>query len=282
MTTSTPAQTPKPKKRRIWIQLVVIVVILAIVGVVVSIVLNNNHAAAKTAAHATASTAGPKNMLSDGILLTGSKGNIVATRTAAIPAHGQPVPTDTSKLSSTANIVEYIDYQCPYCLQFEETNLNDVAKWVGAGKATLELHPIAFLDASSDGTRYSSRADNAAACVANFDPDEYLYAAAALYSNQPAEGSNGLTNKQIISVLSSAQISSTDITNCVNQETFKSWVTASTARVMNGTFTGVAVKPSKFQGTPTVFVDGVQYPGSITDAAAFTAFVEKQKPGATK
>ena len=275
------AQTAKPKSRRIWLQVAVIVVVLAVVAVVVGVVLNNNHPAAAKAAPATSTTAGPKNMRSDGILITGSKGDLVSTRTAAVPQHGLPVPTDQSKLKSTANIVEYIDYQCPACLAFEETNLNNVASWVGNGKATLELHPIAFLDRSSMGTRYSSRADNAAACVANFAPDRYVFAAAALYSNQPSEGTTGLTNKQINAVLTKAKSSNADIVNCVNQETFKSWVTAATARVMNGTFSGVALKPSSFQGTPTVFVDGVQYTGSITDAAAFTAFVEKQKPGTT-
>ncbi|MEJ1230121.1 MAG: hypothetical protein WDM88_05060 [Galbitalea sp.] len=77
-------------------------------------------------------------------------------------------------------------------------------------------------------------------------------------------------------------MSSPAITGCVNTERFRDWVTASTARVEVGTFAGVALTPSTFQGTPTVFVDGVLYPESITDAAAFTAFVEKQHPGATK
>ena len=272
------ATPPTPKNRRLIIQLVVGVILLAIVAVVIVVILNTSHAA--TVASAKATAAGPKNMRSDGILISGTQ--LTATRTPAIPAKGEPIATNESKLGSTANIVEYIDYQCPACLAFEETNLGNVAKWVQSGKATLELHPIAFLDRSSEGTRYSSRADNAAACVANYEPDRYIFVAAALYQNQPAEGTTGLTNAKILAVLKSAGASSASITTCVHKEQFKAWVAAATARVETGTFAGVALTPSSFQGTPTVFVDGVQYPGSITDAAAFTAFVEKQKPGTTK
>ena len=268
------------RSRRLVIQIVIGVALLAIVAAIVVVVVNSIHTEKVAAASAPAAAAGPRNMRSDGILISGAA--LTATRTAGIPAKGKPIATDESKRGSTANIVEYIDYQCPACLAFEETNLGNVAKWVQSGKATLELHPIAFLDRSSEGTRYSSRADNAAACVANYEPDRYIYVAAALYQNQPAEGTSGLTNAKILTVLKSAGASSSAITTCVDKEQFKAWVTASTARVMVGTFAGVALTPSTFQGTPTVFVNGVQYPGSITDAAVFTAFVEKQKPGTTK
>jgi protein-disulfide isomerase len=271
-------------RRRLFIQVVVGVALLVIVAVVIVVIANNNRSATVAEAKAPSSSVGPKNMLSDGILISGPK--LSVTRTPAIPVHGKPVATDESKHTSTANIVEYIDYQCPACLAFEETNLGNVAQWVQSGKATLELHPIAFLDRSSEGTRYSSRAANAAACIANYDPDRYIFVAAALYQNQPAEGTTGLTNAKILSVIKTAVAShsyaiNADITNCVNTEQFKAWVAAATARVQVGTFAGVALTPSTFQGTPTVFVDGVLYTGSITDSQAFAAFVDKQKPGTT-
>jgi protein-disulfide isomerase len=268
------------KSRRVVIQIGVGVLLLAIVAVVIVVIVSSGHAAKVAAVKAPSTSTSPLNMRSDGVLISGP--TLTATRTPATPKGSTPLATDESKHTATANIVEYIDYQCPACLAFEETNLGNVATWIQSGKATLELHPIAFLDGSSKGTRYSSRADNAAACVANYDPDRYIYVAAALYQNQPAEGTSGLTDAKILAVLSSAGASGTAITHCVNQEQFASWVTASTARVEGGTYAGVALTPSTFQGTPTVFVDGVQYPGSITDAAAFTAFVEKQHPGTTK
>jgi hypothetical protein len=59
----------------------------------------------------------------------------------------------------------------------------------------------------------------------------------------------------------------------VNGESFKSWVTSSTARATQDVFQGQV-------STPTVFVNGQQYPGSLTDASAFAAFVNQQVPGA--
>ena len=268
MTVDAPA--PRNGSRRLILQLGIVLLLVIAAIVVVVVVVSNNHAAAKHPV--TSSAASPKNMASYGVLLTGSGGNIVTSRTPAVTI-GHPVPTDTAKHATTVNIVEYVDYQCPYCLAFEEANLNNTAALVAAGTATLEIHPIAFLDASSEGTRYSSRADNAAACVANFDPDEFLSVTAALYEGQPKEGTPGLTNKQILSVLAKADVSEPSITKCVNSETYRTWVSATTAAVENGTFQHVAKSPITFPGTPTVFVNGIQYTGSITDAKAFSAFV---------
>lgn len=270
-----PQPTP-PGSRRLVLQLVIIVAILVVAAIVVAVVMLSQQPKAATAGSPGAPT--PKNMASYGALLTGKDGNIVTVRTPAVKL-GHPVPTDASAHAGTANIVEFIDYQCPICLEFEETNLNNTADLVASGKATLEIHPVSILDRSSQGTRYSSRAANAAACVANFDPDEFLGVTAALYEYQPKEGSTGLTNAQLLKVLNVASASSPSITKCVTSETYKQWVTATTDEANDGTFVHVAKSPAQFQGTPSVFVNGVPYTGSVTDAAAFTAFVNAQAKG---
>jgi protein-disulfide isomerase len=264
-------QQKQQKRRRLFIQGGVGIAVIAVIAIIALVVVSNQHAAAVKAASST--SYGPKNMISDGLLSKGSNGKIVAVKTAAIKPKGKPVPTDQSKLTGTANIVEYIDFQCPYCEQFETTNLDAIDKWVAAGKATVEIHPIAFLDSSSQGKRYSSRAANASACVANFDPNDFLPVVKALYKNQPAEGTTGLTNAKIDTILAGAGASSTKVAACVNGESFKSWVTASTARATQDVFKGQV-------STPTVFVNGAQYPGVLTDPATFAAFVNQQVPGA--
>lgn len=265
------------RRRKFMIQGGVAIVILALVAVIAVVVVSNNHstvAAAET-------KAGPKNMLSDGILLHGSGGTVTAVSTAAIKPKGKPVATNESKLTGTANIVEYIDLQCPYCDQFETANETQITKWVAAGKATVEIHPIAILDSSSQGTRYSSRAANAVACVANFDPDVFLAVTKALYANQPAENSSGLPNSKLVSILAGAGAGSSKIAACVNGESFKSWVTASTSRIQaaGGPFAGQQVS------TPTVLVNGKQWnptaATALTDPSQFAAFVDSVVPGAT-
>jgi protein-disulfide isomerase len=268
-------QKKKDRRRRFFIQGGIGVAIIAIIAIIAVVVVQNN-ANSVTAA---ATAAGPLNMKSDGILFHGSGGKATAVTTAAVKAKGKPVATDTAKLTKTANIVEYIDYQCPYCNEFLTTNLAQEDKWVAAGKATLEIHPISILDASSEGNRYSSRAANAAACVANYDPNAFLKVTKVLYANQPAEDTGGMSNSKLLSLLAQGGASSSKITGCVNGETYKTWVTEATTRVTGGTFIGVATTPAAFAGTPTVFVNGASYTGSLTDAATFAAFVDEQKPG---
>jgi protein-disulfide isomerase len=270
-------QKKKDRRKRFFIQGGIGIVVLAVIAIIAIVVVQNN-ANSVTAA---STKAGPANMRSDGILFHGVNGKAVAVKTAAVKAKGNPVATDASEHTGTANIVEYIDYQCPYCNEFLTTNLSAEDKWVAAGKATLEIHPISILDTSSEGNRYSSRAANAAACVANFDPNDFLAVTKVLYANQPAEDTGGMSNSKLLSLLSEGGASGSKIIGCVNGETFKTWVTESTARVTGGSFAGVAKTPAAFGGTPTVYVNGVQYSGSLTDAKAFAAFVDAQKPGTT-
>jgi protein-disulfide isomerase len=270
-------QKVKDRRRRFYIQGGIGIVVVAIIAIIAVVVVQNNANSVK----APSTAAGPLNMKSDGILFHGVSGSAVAVKTAAIKAKAKPVATDTANLTKTANIVEYIDYQCPYCNQFLTTNLAQEDKWVASGKATLEIHPISILDSSSEGNRYASRAANAAACVANYDPNDFLTVTKVLYANQPAESTPGMSNSKLLSLLAKGGASSSKITGCVNGESFKTWVTEATARVTGGSFSGVATTPAAFGGTPTVYVNGVQYPGSLTDAATFAAFVDAQKAGTT-
>jgi protein-disulfide isomerase len=268
-------QKARQRRKRFFVQGGIGLAVIAVIAVIALVVVQNN----QNAVAAPATAAGPLNMKSDGILFHGVGGTATAVKTAAVQAKSKPVATDTKKLTNTANIVEYIDYQCPYCNEFVTTNLAQEDKWVAAGKATLEIHPIAFLDSSSEGNRYSSRAANAAACVANYDPNDFLAVTKSLYANQPAEDTPGMSNSKLLSILNGAGATGTKITGCVNGESFKTWVTESTTRVTSGTFVGVANTPEAFPGTPTVFVDGVPYSGSLTDASAFASFVNSQKAG---
>jgi protein-disulfide isomerase len=251
--------------RRILIPSGVTVVILAIVAIVVLVV--------STSGPSPQSSAGPKNMISDGILLTGSGGSMTATTTAAIKAKGTPTPTATSAADGIAHIVTYVDFSCPACQAFEETNAENIKSLVEQGAATIEIHPIAILDRNFLGSRYSSRANNVAACVANFSPNDFYAVMEAMYTGQGTEGTTGLTNSQMVSLVHTAGLTNSDVDSCIRGETFKSFVAAATQRALNGPLPNTSV--TAVSGTPTVLVNGQQYSGSLTSDTAFTSFVQQ-------
>jgi protein-disulfide isomerase len=260
------AEKKRKRRNRLFAQGGVVLGLLAIVAVVLLVILNTKPAPPISG--------GPQNMISDGILLKGVSGGITAVETPGIAKGGKPKATDPSKLSDTVNIVTYIDYFCPVCQAFETANATQINQLVASGVATLEIHPIQILDSSSQGTRYSSRAVNAAACVANYEPDKYVDVTAAFYANQPKEQTTGLTNDQIVQLVQSAGAKSDDVKTCITKESFKDWVAASTNRALSGPLPNTNVP--RVTGTPTVIVDGQQYTGggNWSDPNAFIAFFD--------
>ena len=258
-------------RNRIFIQGGVGVGVLAIAAVIILVIVSTNAPAGP----------GPKNMASDGILLTGDGTSVSAVTTGSVAADAEPVDTDFSKYTDKVNIVTYVDYQCPYCAQFEATNAEQIESWVQAGLVNLEIHPIAFLDSASQGTKYSTRAANAAACVAQYDPNSYLAFNSAMFTNQPAESTSGLTDDEIKTIVSDAGITDSKVATCIDDGTFTSWTKAETDRVLDARTAanggdGSVIPNSNgayFGGTPFVVIDGTQYSDSITDATAFATAV---------
>ncbi|HWD63177.1 MAG TPA: thioredoxin domain-containing protein [Humibacter sp.] len=263
----------KAKRRRIIVQSSIGAGILVVLLVIVLVVIQ----VAKPA-----QTAGPQNMLSDGIVLTSTTSYV---STAAIPNGGKPTPTKQAN-DGKAHITLYEDLQCPVCQQFEKANDQQIVGWLNAGTATVEIHPVSILDRLSSGNRYSSRAANAMACVAQYDPKDFWAVNRAFYDDQPKEGSNGRTNTQILATMRSAGVDGTHVSACVNDETFKGWVTAATNRITppGTTFPNSKVTvPATGFGTPTIIVNGKAYtpPNNnlgYADTAAFATFVKGLAP----
>jgi len=249
----------KAKRRKIIVQSSVIVGIIAVLTVIGVIIF--------TSVGASSSVANPKNMLSGGILLTKAD---TAVTTPAIAQGAKPTPTKQTLDGKTAHIQIWLDYQCPYCDQFETTNSAQMKQWMADGSATLEIHPIAILDSPTNNT-YSTRAAAAASCVANYEPDKFFDVNSALFANQPDEQTgSGLTNAKMLSLFKSAGVSSSAITKCVNDQTFAKFVTDRTNEAVANS---QLKNPSTGSfGTPTVFVNGERYQGGFTDASQFAAF----------
>ena len=212
---------------------------------------------------------GPKNMASDGVIV--GSGLKVKT-TAALAADEKPVASPPDPQGSTVDIRIYADYLCKLCGDFQRTNLDQLEPLVKAGAVTVEMHPVAIYTGHSAGTKYSLRAANAAACVANYSPNAFWKFNAALFMNQPAEGGPGLTDDQLKKRVAGSGASATSqIDSCIDDGRFISWVGAASDRALSGPIPNSEVK--KMTNALLVLVNGKPYTGSLTDADAFKAFV---------
>lgn len=253
------SQRKKDRRSKVVLQGSVILASLAILAVVAIVIVNS----VKTPGP------GPRNMLSDGILI--GEG-FAATPTAALMPGAEPVPNERDEESDVIRIQMYVDYFCPVCGDFEAANGDQLTTWLESGAASVEIFPMAILDRVSQGTKYSTRAANAAACVADTSPDQYYDFHNILFANQPKEGTAGLTDEELIALTAEAKVSSPKtIADCIDDQSFKTWVGDARSRAQNGPIPNSDV--DKIAGTPTVIVNGLKYTGALDDAKSFSSFV---------
>jgi protein-disulfide isomerase len=211
---------------------------------------------------------GPKNMASDGVVV-GSGLKVKAT--PALAADAKPIASPADPTGSTVDIRIYADYLCKLCGQFQRTNLKQLEPLVKNGAVTVEMHPVAIYTSHSAGTRYSLRAANAAACVANYSPKAFWAFNEALFTNQPAEGGPGLSDQELKKRAASAGASVSDVNPCIDDGRFKTWVGTASDRALSGPIPNSDVK--KMTNALLVLVNGKPYTGSLTNADDFKAFV---------
>lgn len=163
--------------------------------------------------------------------------------------------------AAPASLVVYEDFQCPACKSFEDLDGSTVDKYVADGKLKVEYRPIAFLNGQSS-TEYSTRSLNAAACVTdNTDTTTFKKFHDLLYANQPAEGSAGLTDDQLITYAKQAGATSPAVGTCIKDQTFKDWASSATD----------AASRAGVSATPTAQLNGQDLPSSsLAPVGAFT------------
>ncbi|WP_203829079.1 DsbA family protein [Actinoplanes palleronii] len=153
----------------------------------------------------------------------------------------------------------YLDYMCPYCGRFERADSGEIDKLVAAGTVRLELHPLAFLDRMSDGSRYSTRAANAVVTVADRAPAQLSALSAALFANQPEEGKSGLTDARIAELAQQAGVPQ-QVVDVFPDRIFEPWIARSTEAAFDSGITG----------TPTVRINGTAFTGDLYTAGPLT------------
>jgi protein-disulfide isomerase len=160
----------------------------------------------------------------------------------------------------------YLDYMCPFCGRFERANGTEIDKLIADGTVRLELHPLSFLDRMSNGTRYSTRTANAIVTVAEKAPDTLLAFNAALFANQPEEGTAGLTTDDIARLAREAGVP-TEVVNTFEVGTYEPWL----AQATEGAFS------SGITGTPTVKINGNVFKGDLYNVGPLTEAIRSAK-----
>lgn len=170
------------------------------------------------------------------------------------------------KATAPVKLEIYLDYMCPYCGRFERANSGELDRMVADGTVRLELYPLSFLDRMSQGTKYSTRAANAVATVADQAPDKVLAFNTALFASQPAEGTDGLSNDEIAKLANDSGVPPEAVAR-FTELTFEPWIAASTKAVFD---TGVT-------GTPTVKINDTLFRGDLYTVGPLTEAVTAAK-----
>ena len=173
-----------------------------------------------------------------GVYASQSSGEVVpppnATATTGITVGSGPVTVEV-----------YEDFICPACKAFEDQSGQTLDELVAANKVKIVYTPLGFLDQQSS-TDYSTRAAAASACAD--EGGTFREYAEALFARQPAEGSAGLSDGELVSIGTSVGLSESSFRQCVDDGKYKPWV---------GSITNAASAAGVNQ-TPTVKVDGQQ------------------------
>lgn len=250
-------QYRRQHRRNRWILQGGLVLVLIAAVASIALVIGNS---------ATPAPTGPRNMLSDGIKIGAG---YEAVSTLGLEADEQPVPSGPND-DDVIDIRVYVDYLCVHCSEFDDENAEQIGAWIEQGAVTLEVHPLALLDAQSEGTNYSTRAANAAACVASHSPNAFFSFNSALLSAQPRGGEGGLSDERILEVVEKSGATLTAaIEECVTSQQYRAWVKAATVRALNGPLPGADIEAVR--ATPTILVNGAKhtysYPFKAKDLA---------------
>ncbi|MBE9927549.1 thioredoxin domain-containing protein [Cellulosimicrobium cellulans] len=168
----------------------------------------------------------------------------------------------------------YLDYMCPICGQFEETNGAALDQLRESGDVTVVLHPISILDRVAQSQQFSTRSAAAAAWVADRAPESMNDFNTAMFQNQPQEGSETLTDAQIADIAEQAGVPAdvaAGIEDGTAAKTFGDWVaTASSLVTQDADLAG-----ERGFGTPTITINGEVWgkSGEWADPAALPAAV---------
>jgi protein-disulfide isomerase len=253
-----------------------------IVGIIAVVGLAGGAVAWALQSAASKPTLSPSNVSNDGFRVTAVTGiadttqgmdgsTATATPTPTTAGTATPTPSPSTGAQATVDIRVYVDYFAPGAKQFQVANAQQLAKWVTADSATLTYYPVAMLSAKSNGTKYSLRSASAAACVASYSPESVFSFNNALLSQQPEQGTDGLSDAQLADLaIASGADSPKVVRDCIENEDYVTWAKSATDRALEGL---PGTKNVTLTGTPMILVNGTPYVGALDDPKEFAQFV---------
>ena len=201
--------------------------------------------------------------------LGGLAGSAPAQPSAAAQQPSAPTPTsgavnivlksNTPYLGSSnakVTVVEYADYECPFCEQFFKTVWPELkAKYVDTGEIKFVYQDFAFLGPDSNTAAEASH------CAA--DQNKFWQYHDYLFTNQGAEGSGWATADHQKQFAAAVGLNTSQFDQCLDSGKYKQ-------EVLNETAAG---KSYGVTGTPTVFVNGTAIVGA-QPAASFEQAID--------
>lgn len=160
----------------------------------------------------------------------------------------------------------YEDFQCPHCREFEKTYGSTITKLVDSGAVATDYYMVAILN-SPINKNYSTRAANAAYCVADENKDAFLRFHGALFAQQPDEGSGAAPDNNSLIETARQAGAAGGVPQCINSGKHSDMVD------------GLAAA-AKIQATPTIRLNGQDIsPASPEDLVAKVKAVVGNVPG---
>lgn len=152
-------------------------------------------------------------------------------------------------------IVEYADFQCPYCLRFfKDTEKQLIETYVATGKVYFEYHSFANFIGEE-----SARAAEAAYCAG--DQGKFWEMHDLLYTNQGAENSKAFSNERLRAFGETLKLDTNQYNDCFNNGKNRSRVTKD----------GEEARAAKISSTPSFLINGELIQG----AQPFATFQQK-------
>ena len=147
--------------------------------------------------------------------------------------------------NAPVHIIEYGDFQCPYCLKFwRETEPQLIKEYVNTGIVYFEYRAVAFIGPES------AEAAKGAYCAG--DQNKFWEFHDTLFSNWTGENVGDFTQEKLIKYANTLDLNMEEFETCISEDKHKGTVEQDAAEA----------EADGVHATPTLFINGVKLEGA--------------------